>query len=190
MKKLIKNQLFKNWILISVTVCFLVFLIGGNNNKRSDDKYVLPIAKASISDNVAGYAWSDKIGWISFNCSDTSDNCNTSTYGVNIGGDKKMSGYAWGDNIGWISFNESDLGGCPSGVCKARLSGVEIIGWARALSGMDFDDGWDGWISLSKKPSGSINYGIVLNEETLILRVMLGEGRLLVGLILIQIMVG
>ncbi|MBT3282864.1 hypothetical protein HON59_01750 [bacterium] len=115
-------------------------------------------ASAGSSQNVSGYAWSDNIGWISFNCTDTSS-CGTSDYGVNIATNGAMSGYAWSDNIGWISFEESDLSGCPSGSCTAKLSGNSLQGWARALSN---GDGWDGWISLK----GS-NYGVTKNGNNL-----------------------
>ncbi len=104
--------------------------------------------RASASDNVSGYAWSDTIGWISFN----NTTGGGSAYGVSVnpnGG--KLSGYAWSDNIGWISFNEADLTGCPSGTCVAKAaspgqlgkSNVDILGWARALAN---GGGWDGWI--------------------------------------------
>ncbi len=149
---------------------FFIFLIGGNSdNKQNDDKYTLPVARASSNDNITGYAWSDNIGWISFNCTDggvgQSDICSTSEYGVSIGGDNELVGYAWSDNIGWISFNESDLVGCPKGTCKAKLVGNSLEGWARVLSP---GGGWDGWISLSKQSAGVIDYGVTLDEDNLI----------------------
>jgi len=88
-------------------------------------------ANAAAGDNVRGFAWSDTIGWISFNSSDCdtdsnnfvdSGNCgggNNSSipvinYGVKI--DKSnvstlgnLSGYAWSESAGWISFSEADL---------------------------------------------------------------------------------
>jgi PKD repeat protein len=107
------------------------------------------LTKAGSEHNTFGYAWSDNIGWISFN--NTSDGSNVG-YGVNVNtSDGKLSGYAWSDNIGWISFNESDLSGCPQSPCQARVdspgqlgkSNVNIKGWARALA---YDGGWDGWL--------------------------------------------
>jgi len=53
--------------------------------------------EADENDNVWGWAWSENIGWISFN---------GVNYGVNIdpaSGD--FSGYAWSENIGWIKFD-------------------------------------------------------------------------------------
>jgi len=127
---------------------------------------------ASEDDNMSGYAWSDNIGWISFNCEEGGgghyDSCGTSDYGGGIGGDQKLSGYAWSDNIGWISFNEDDLIGCSNPPCGSKLNGTELKGWARALSGGDDpNDGWDGWISLSTQPSDAFTYGVELNVDTL-----------------------
>ena len=135
---------------------------------KSANKYYAVTVQEDGS--LTGYAWSDNIGWISFNCVDggveQSDICSTSEYGVSIGADNELFGYAWSDNIGWISFNESDLGGCPKGSCKAKLVGNIITGWAKALSANE--EGWDGWISLSKQPSDVIDYGVILDEEALV----------------------
>jgi len=87
--------------------------------------------------NLYGFAWSDKIGWISFNSKncDTDNNgyidsgaCggdNTTTpvkpYGVYLpkyGGpnnddpnaQRNFCGYAWSDKIGWIRFDPPDAG--------------------------------------------------------------------------------
>ena len=107
-----------------------------------------PVQSAS-NGNVSGWAWSENIGWISFN---------GSNYGVNIdSGNGKLSGHAWSENIGWISFNESDTGAppfddpCADATCIAKAiapgqlgkSDVDIHGWARVLA---YGDGWDGWI--------------------------------------------
>jgi len=171
MKQIIKNQLsFRSWILILITVFFLVFLIAINGENQNNNKYILPIVEASDNDNITGYAWSDNIGWISFNCIDggvgQSNICSTSNYGMSVGADNELVGYAWSDNIGWVSFNESDLSDCPKGTCKGKLVGNVLEGWARALSADE--EGWDGWISLSKQPADVIDYGVILNEEDLV----------------------
>ncbi|MDP6387982.1 MAG: hypothetical protein QGG63_01770 [Candidatus Pacebacteria bacterium] len=115
-------------------------------------------AKAGSVQNMSGWAWSDNIGWISFNCTDT-NSCGTVDYGVNAVANGNLSGYAWSDNVGWITFNESDLSGCPSGECTAKLIDDNLLGWARALS---YGDEWDGWISLNGP-----NYGVVKNGNSL-----------------------
>lgn len=74
--------------------------------------------------NLAGWAWSDTLGWISF-CGNTSSNssydgttwdCPASpTYQVeidNITGN--FEGYAWNDSVGWISFNCANTDTCNS----------------------------------------------------------------------------
>lgn len=105
-------------------------------------------SSGSEGGNMLGFAWSETIGWISFNSS--SDPCTSQTYGMNIDEDGKLSGYAWSENIGWISANSSDLGGCPQSPCTARMEGNALKGWFKALSAEAAESGgWDGWISLS-----------------------------------------
>ena len=92
------------------------------------------------SQDVWGWAWSENIGWISFNCLNDynndeirDDHCsgvnpetglNYINYGVNIDevtGD--FSGFAWSENIGWIKFDppaDFDTGRypcCSSSTC-------------------------------------------------------------------------
>lgn len=98
-----------------------------------------------LAANVWGYAWSDNVGWISFNCNDRSsvNQCATSNYGITINTTTDpglMTGYAWSDNIGWISFNKKDLAGCPVGTCEARIdlnqaspNYLQVSGWAKPL---------------------------------------------------------
>lgn len=109
--------------------------------------------EASATDNLSGYAWSENIGWISFNCTDTGT-CATSPYGVTVSATGALSGYAWSENIGWVSFNAGDVSGCPSGTCAPSFDKISgnVTGWAKALSA---GGGWDGFISLS-----GINYGV------------------------------
>ena len=101
------------------------------------------------SDNVSGWAWSETIGWISFNNTSGGGSIN---YGVNINpstGD--FSGYAWSENIGWISFNRADTGNPPAApynggsgtIANLDMTSRKVTGWARALS---YAGGWDGWI--------------------------------------------
>ncbi len=118
--------------------------------------FILPsFAHAGTENNMAGWAWSDDTGWISFNCTNT-NTCGTVDYGVSDNSGT-LTGYAWSDSVGWIQFG--GLSGFPSGsgtsAVNAQMSGSNLIGWAKAI-GAD-NAGWDGWISLS----GS-NYGITL----------------------------
>jgi len=123
----------------------------------------------NASGNVGGYAWSENVGWISFNCAN-SGTCATSNYGVNMDVDSgKFSGYAWSENVGWISFNETDekVGVPPSDdpcsdsscIAKAHsssqlgLGDVNIDGWARALNQ---GDGWEGWIRFNHNKQNKV----------------------------------
>ncbi len=109
--------------------------------------------KAGAEHNILGWAWSENIGWISFNNSSGGGGVN---YGVNVGTNGDLSGHAWSENIGWISFNQADTGAPPSDdpcgaacIANASPSGqigksdVYLSGWARALS---HNASWDGWI--------------------------------------------
>jgi len=110
--------------------------------------------------NVTGWAWSDTIGWISLNASD-SGTCTSVSYGLNIASDGAISGYAWSENVGWISANASDLSGCPTSPCTARMNGSSMEGWMKVLGANQAEaGGWDGFISLS----GS-NYGPTLASD-------------------------
>lgn len=68
------------------------------------------------SGDLTGYAWNDTLGWVSFNCDQSShgdsNNCATSDYGVSIDASGNFSGYAWSDLGGWISFNCANNGTC------------------------------------------------------------------------------
>jgi len=110
---------------------------------------------AGSEHNLSGWAWSENIGWISFNSTNQGGGAN---YGVTVASNGRLSGYAWSENIGWLTFNQGDLGGCPNSPCQANFdddSGA-VSGWARALAN---GGGWDGWISLS----GS-NYGVTVSQ--------------------------
>lgn len=59
---------------------------------------------------LTGYGWNDALGWISFNCDESShpggtDTCSTSNYKVSIDQNGEFHGYSWNDIAGWISFN-------------------------------------------------------------------------------------
>ena len=123
-------------------------------------------AQAGTNENVSGYAWSENIGWISFNS--TNDGSAVS-YGVNLdttnktsGGIGNFSGNAWSENIGWISFNRLDTGtppfapfsGATGPIAQVDWATGKVTGWARALSGVGSVGGWDGWIKLSDDTVG------------------------------------
>ncbi|MBU2579510.1 PKD domain-containing protein [Patescibacteria group bacterium] len=144
----LKTQLASVVIFISIFLIVAIVVFFGIGQK-------ITIVQAGLEDNVVGFAWSENIGWISFN--NLSDG-SAVNYGVNVDvSNGNFSGYAWSEHIGWISFNESDTGvppsndPCPGSSCIAKAvpsnqlgrSNVNINGWARALS---YGGGWDGWI--------------------------------------------
>jgi hypothetical protein len=70
---------------------------------------------------LAGWAWSDAYGWISFNCSNHGG-CSPS-YSVTVNSNTGVfSGYAWNDIAGWISFNCADIGICGTSDYKVVSS--------------------------------------------------------------------
>ncbi len=144
----------KNKVLIFLIIVILSvgFLVAGE-------------VKAGDEHNVYGWAWSENIGWISFNSTTDESGVN---YGVHIDAVGNFSGYAWSDSIGWISFNPGDLAGCPILLCEASIDLVtgEVSGWARAYRAIvplgQTLGGWDGWIGLS----GSWADGVSLNTTS------------------------
>lgn len=101
---------------------------------------------------VTGWMWSDNVGWISLNCSNTDTCANNGgiDYGVTQGPDGSWSGYAWNQNIGWLDFDA----GCPDnvgGTCSAQMVGNQLLGWAKFVSGNHTQNGWDGWVSFSSQ---------------------------------------
>jgi len=122
--------------------------------------------------NVGGWAWSENIGWVSFNSSDSGAG-GGADYGVNI--DKNtgvMSGYAWSKHIGWISFNAADLAGCPSGTCEAKVDTAcaggqcEVSGWARVISAKDDPEGAGGWAGFVSLRGSGPDYGVYIDPVT------------------------
>lgn len=153
------------------------------NNFTKIIRYILPIivflllyivapnvAKASVGDNIFGNAWSDNVGWISFNnCENPglANTCGAVSYGVKTTSLGVVSGNAWNDNVGWISFNPADWGSCPpSGSCTnvSTYSNKWASGWARVLSmktAGSNNGGADGWIHFSNT---SPSYGGVMGS--------------------------
>ena len=146
-------------ILQSLLVLCLTGFIIYSGNYFLNQAARIPSAQAGASDNISGYAWSENVGWISFNS--ISDGSSVD-YGVNLDTTTgNLSGYAWSETVGWISFDRSQTGAppsddpCPDGSCIAKItpldqlgkSDVAIKGWARVLSADS--NGWDGWIKFT-----------------------------------------
>ena len=150
--------------LLIVAVVFAIVL--GLNSliyKKSGNIQIQPV-QAGESDNVFGFAWSENVGWVSFNCKNN-NTCETVDYGVNIDlATGELSGHAWSENLGWISFNRLETNDPPSppykgsgAIAKYNYNKQELDGWFRVLSACDAvpcadsgpgvnSGGWDGWI--------------------------------------------
>jgi hypothetical protein len=123
--------------------------------------FLIKQGQAGAGQNVSGFAWSENIGWISFN---STSGGGPIDYGVNVDlGTGIFSGFAWSDNIGWVSFNESDLGGCPTIPCRAWSDTscpgglCQVSGWAKILSYPS-----SGWVRLR-----GTSYGVSINQTPL-----------------------
>ncbi len=77
-----------------------------------------------INGTLSGWAWSDVVGWISFNCSNTVT-CGTSDYKVTVSSStSEFAGWAWSDVVGWISFNCSNTVTCGTVDYKVKTGWV------------------------------------------------------------------
>lgn len=151
--KRLKDFLYPVVVLFAVLVLATVIQYGGW--LKTSPVY------AGTGQSLSGFAWSDNIGWISFNCTNPGGSC-APDYGVNIDPSTgNFSGYAWSENIGWISFNPSDVTGCPSAPCSPTINITTgaVTGWAKALSAAG--NGWDGWIKLADTTAPA--YGPILS---------------------------
>jgi len=124
---------------------------------------------AGTDDNISGFAYSENIGWVSFNSVDCDidgdgvfegagetggpapagcpDSGTAFDYGVSVDlNTGALSGFAYSENIGWISFNVADLAGCSSGSCLAKVAPPGQIG----KSDVDIE----GW---ARACAGSVN---------------------------------
>lgn len=145
--KAILNDTIRQYLLVFFGALVILLVLGSITRVEKSG-----IASAGSQHNLSGYAWSDNIGWVSFNCTNNGS-CASGDYGVNVDAVGNFSGYAWSDNIGWVSFNSSDVAGCPQSPCSVHLdyNTGAVTGWAKALAGtgtLNQAGGWDGWIAL------------------------------------------
>ncbi len=85
------------------------------------------VVEETTTGNLSGSAWSENIGWISFNRSETGNP------------------------------PASDIGSGSGAIAAVNLSTGAVSGWARALAGAQAGSGgWDGWIHLSNGGTYSV----------------------------------
>jgi len=125
-------------IIVLFLVC-IVFFISADSWAGSKHK-------------IAGWAWSENIGWLSLNCY-SYDNCHTASYSYGVDYDrntKTVFGTGWSEHGGWICFgktcktefkmNKTPVNSSP----EVNIVGESLLsGWA----------GWpvlddDGWLKL------------------------------------------
>lgn len=137
------NKVNKNFFTIILSLFIVLGLL------------VSESVNAGPEDNVWGLAWSENIGWVSFNCTNEGT-CGSVDYGVYINEDGTFTGHAWSENIGWIDFAPSGpYPEVPNYSAKVDLGTGEVSGWARASN---YGENWDGWV----KTQGP-NYGVSID---------------------------
>lgn len=145
-----RKHLLLSFIFLIVTVIAGFFVL------FDEDFFLVQKTEAGSGHNVYGWAWSETVGWISFN--------NTSggggvDYGVNIEADGNLTGYAWSEHIGWIHFDPpGPYPNSPNYSARVDLTNQQLSGWVRALS---YGSGWDGWIKMRRDAADSgADYGV------------------------------
>ena len=117
--------------------------------------FFIQIASGAQQDKFKGFAWSDGIGWISFNCTNT-NSCASVDYGVTADSAGNLSGFAWSDTLGWLDF--SYYAGTAN-AAKINLTTGVMSGKAMFLAGLaEPDDGWTGDLDLSQATPPTLNY--------------------------------
>lgn len=183
-------QFFKSLrhTLLSITLAVILSVLGGwfiFGGGTTETQTVS--AGFDPYDNISGWAWSQNIGWISFNNKDCDTNNNgyvdvacgsvddtsvpSKNYTVRVAEFNRFSslpanttdpfsGWAWSSNIGWISFNGSDTGTTTSPLAYIDWNTGKVYGWARALSGcqeLPSTFGVDNTVGGPNQPSCSSN---------------------------------
>lgn len=163
-----KSLLFSGLLVAStfmLLVTFAQYSIKPLNVEAQTNTPPTPPLDATPIVRLTGYAWSENIGWISFQ-----DGSNP----VIVSSDGFLTGFAWSENIGWIQFGGlTNLPSAPGNTGgQARVvespNGSALTGWARAIAGGTLNSGgWDGWISLSGTATNGNPYAAKLRAGTL-----------------------
>ena len=96
---------------------------------------------------LAGMAFSNNGGWIFLNCLDT-NSCSTSNFKVQKDTNGDLSGWAWSEKFGWISFNCLTDNSCSQSNYK-----VFINAETKEFEGYAWSSNL-GWISFNCKTGG------------------------------------
>ena len=140
-----------------ILIYFLVFILSFSNVFSA----VNTNTGNCIDHSVKGFAWSDTIGWISFDCKSAGSDIN---YGVDVDKNGYLSGEAWSDSLGWISFDYYTTENSRPIFNKVTK---KLEGYVKVLSGLEkTNDGFSGKISLSGVADNGYNYAPVYNPTT------------------------
>ncbi len=129
---------------ISLKFVFLVLAVLGISFFSISYQGWLPkLTFAAEGDAIHGWAWSENIGWISFNSLNPGAGGDVE-YGVDVNRETgNFSGFAWSENIGWIDF--APAGPYPKGPhhpFRHLPASNNLNGWARIVSLAPVGKGW------------------------------------------------
>ena len=116
------------------------------------------------STDVTGYAWGERIGWVSMSCHNDEPGTACASRGnweVTNDGAGNLAGYAWSERDGWISFSCKNTN--PTCTGPDGSWGVNISTTTGIFSGQAWGENI-GWITFSCPGStgcGSVAYSVV-----------------------------
>ena len=87
-----------------------------------------------------GYAWGEKVGWISLNCAnEVVNNCGSNgNFHVANNTSGQLSGWAWGQKTGWINFGPFSNSATASVVINPSTGEFNGYAWAQKLGWIEF----------------------------------------------------
>ena len=113
-------------------------------------------------DQVHGWMWSENVGWISLNCSNT-ESCANAAYETTISPVEgapdlyQLAGHAWAENAGWISFSCANTQTCTDNLYGVHISADGIVtgaAWSENL-------GWIATDCATTDSCSNVNFGIL-----------------------------
>lgn len=124
--------------------------------KFEDDAPIVFDTSMDKANLLHGYAFSDEIGYISWNCHEGDAGggsiCGDSNYAAAVR--TNVAGWAWSSNFGWVDFNCDN--GAASSTC-ANFYGVNVDPLERILGGYAWSNTL-GWISFEENDPPDYNY--------------------------------
>lgn len=130
--------------------------------------------RATLADNITGWAWSSTGGWLSMNSENVG--AGGGSYGVHLDAvTKEITRFAWSNNMGWVCFGatcplhaecmDNPAGNTPEGIppyANVDESTGDLHGWAKFCN-IPNDDGW---IALNCSDLGACGTNVHVNLGT------------------------